>query len=101
MAFELYIDDEYVAGMPGVNAAVRKTAEKFRAKWIEAAAAGHHVQTGKFISSIKVERANDKDYWVSATADYSVPLEFGHFKVLWGRDTGERVGGINLLRAIL
>jgi hypothetical protein len=101
MSYELYIDDEYVAGMSAVNAAVRRTAMEFRAKWIAAAVAGGHVNTGTFVNSIEVERANDKDYWVSAGAGYSVPLEFGHFKVLWGRETGERVKGIHLLRGLL
>ncbi|TDB90912.1 hypothetical protein E1264_03545 [Actinomadura sp. KC216] len=101
MSYELYIDDEYVAGMPVVNQAVRATAEEFKAKWIAAAVAGGHVDSGNFIGSINVRRANDKDYWVSATAGYSVPLEFGHFKVLWGRETSERVEGIHLLREIL
>lgn len=101
MSYELYIDDEYVAGMPEVNAAVRDLAVEFRQKWIAAATAGGHVRTGRFINSIKIERANDKDYWVSATADYSIPLEFGHFMVLWGVPTNDRVEGIHLLREIL
>jgi len=99
VAVELYFDDEYIAGMPVVNEAVYRGAVQLRARWI--AAAAPHTRTGRFVGSIGIERANDKDYWVYADAPYAIPLEFGHDKVVFGKDVGGRVEGIHLLRKIL
>mgnify|MGYP001242959203 CR=1 FL=1 len=108
ISYEIYITDEDIAGLPEVNAEVELQAQKFAMKWRSAMSS--HSRTGRFVASIRVERANDKDYWVLADVPYAFAVEYGHhgFVPKWDEETGERrmeyigwVDGIGVLRWLL
>lgn len=69
--------DSFIAGLPEVNAEVHRAAEA-SADRIRAAVP---VRTGELLRSIKVTRANGKDYWVSAETSYVVPTNYGFYHV--------------------
>ena len=101
---DLWLTDEYVAGMPGVNAGVLSAAKEFKAKWVSAM--GAHTQSGDFARSIKVMKANSKDYWVYAAVRYGVWAEYGHEGWTYSVREGGMVyfgpvRGIHVLRSLL
>lgn len=100
----IWLTDEQVAGLPGVNAEVLHQAKLFAQKW--RAAMGPHHHTGDFARSIKVMKANDKDYWVYAAVRYGVWAEYGHAGWTYSYRQNKMVyfgpvRGIHVLRKIL
>jgi hypothetical protein len=87
--------EEIVAGMPGVQARVRVAA--YTAEGRIKAAIAPHSKTGHLLRSVKVERANNKDYWVHVTASYAVPLNSG-FTHNW---TGKHIAGLHFMKAAI
>ncbi|MEU5878183.1 DUF5403 family protein [Spirillospora sp. NPDC047279] len=87
--------DEVIAELPGVQARVKAAALKTEAK-IKVAIAPHS-KTGYLLSSVGVERANSKDYWVFVGARYAVPVNFG-FTHNW---TNERIKGLHFIKGAI
>ncbi|WP_433332532.1 DUF5403 family protein [Spirillospora sp. CA-294931] len=87
--------NEIIAELPGVQARVRAVALKTEAK-IKVAIAPHS-KTGFLLSSVGIERANDKDYWVFVGARYAIPVNFG-FTHNW---THERIRGLHFLKGAI
>ncbi|QFG25449.1 DUF5403 family protein [Actinomadura sp. WMMB 499] len=87
--------NEIVAELPGVQAAVRKQAYllEFRIRTL----IRPHSRTGFLLSSVGVERANDKDYWVYIGARYAAPVNFG-FK---HNRTEERIQGLHFIKGAI
>lgn len=101
---EIWITDEDIAGLPAVNTEVLAEAKKFAQKW--RTAMGAHHNTGDFARSIKVMKANSKDYWVYAAVRYGVWAEYGHAGWTFSAREGEmvyfgHVEGIHVLRSLL
>ncbi len=74
--------DAYVAGLPEVNLAVKDAAKDSKARVREAAP----VRTGNLKKSIKVIKANDKDWLVVVSTDYVIPVNYGFFHVFAERE---------------
>ncbi|WP_026415392.1 DUF5403 family protein [Actinomadura oligospora] len=87
--------NEVIAELPGVQARVRAVADKTEAR-IKTAIAPHS-KTGYLLSSVGVERASSKDYWVYVGARYAVPLNYG-FVHNW---TKERVEGLHFIKGVI
>jgi len=87
--------NEIVAELPGVQARVKKQAHllEFKIKNL----IRPHSRTGFLLSSVGVERANDKDYWVYVGARYAAPVNFG-FTHNWTR---ERIEGLHFIKGAI
>lgn len=72
--------NEIVAGLPGVTAALKETAETQKAKIV--AAAAQHRKTGALISSISIRRHN-KGYAIVFADPNIISINYGH----WLRET--------------
>lgn len=59
------------------------------------------VRTGKLRDSIESERIDERTGRVVARRRYAAPVELGHRKVLWGRETNEYVPAQPYLRPAL
>lgn len=84
--------NEIVAGMPGVQARVK--AQAYLLEFKIRTLIRPHSRTGFLLSSVGVERANDKDYWVYIGARYAAPVNFG-FRHNW---TKERIEGLHFIK---
>lgn len=85
--------DAFVAGLPEVNHAVKGAANDSAAR-VKGAIAPHN-RTGRLYRSVKVTRANGKDYWVTAETDYVIPTNFGFWHVF----AQEKIRGIFYMKA--
>lgn len=74
--------DEFIAGLPEVNRAVKGAAND-SANRVRAAAP---VRTGALKKSVKVVKSGDKDWLVVVSTDYVIPVNYGFFHVFAQRE---------------
>ncbi|MGW5735731.1 MULTISPECIES: DUF5403 family protein [Streptomyces] len=67
--------DEYIAGLSGVNAEIRKEAGSREA--IMRSIIAPHSKTGELLGSITVERENRKDYSVGSNDPHALSKNYG------------------------
>jgi hypothetical protein len=88
--------NEIVASMPKVQASVRSQAEALEMRM--KALIAPHSKTGHLFRSVNVERAfKRKDWWVTISASYAIPVNYGFVHNFSHR----RIEGINFIKGAI